>query len=166
MIELDQSLQTPALWRTALHQRLPLLGHRNWIVVADSAYPSHCKAGIQSICTGETHLAVIEETLSVLQQCPHIRPHIMLDEELDLIQEADAPGIDAHRRELNRLLGDYPLETHPHNGLIEQVDAAARLFEILLLKTTITLPYTSIFLQLKCGYWSDAQEAKLRNAIY
>ncbi|MDE3198919.1 MAG: hypothetical protein KGN84_21400 [Acidobacteriota bacterium] len=31
--------QTPQSWRATLEERLPLYGHRNWIVVADSAYP-------------------------------------------------------------------------------------------------------------------------------
>ncbi len=32
----------PLLWQQRLSERLPLLGHRNWIVIADSAYP--CRA--------------------------------------------------------------------------------------------------------------------------
>jgi len=31
---------------------LPLFGHRNWIVVADSAYPAHSMPGIETIVSG------------------------------------------------------------------------------------------------------------------
>ena len=39
-------------WRATLDERLPLLGHRNWIVVADAAYPWQASAGIETIDTG------------------------------------------------------------------------------------------------------------------
>lgn len=32
-------------WKTALNRELPILGHRNWVVVADSAYPSQTAPG-------------------------------------------------------------------------------------------------------------------------
>jgi hypothetical protein len=36
---------------------------------------------------------------------------------------------------------------------------------VLLLKTDLTLPYTSVFIRLDCGYWSDEAEQQLRAAI-
>jgi len=32
----------------------------------------------------------------------------------------------------------------------------------LLLKTKLTLPYTSVFFRLDCGYWTDEAETQLR----
>ena len=37
-------------WEQLLEERLPLFGHRNWIVVADAAYPAQCRPGIETIC--------------------------------------------------------------------------------------------------------------------
>jgi hypothetical protein len=31
--------------------------------------------------------------------------------------------------------------------------------------TNLTLPYTSVFLELDCGYWSPEAEQRLRDAI-
>ena len=45
------------------------------------------------------------------------------------------------------------------------LDAAGRAFRVLLLKTTLALPYTSVFVELDCGYWSAEAEAALRAAI-
>jgi hypothetical protein len=42
----------PAAWQTKLQQELPLLGHRNWIVVVDSAYPWQTSPGIETVETG------------------------------------------------------------------------------------------------------------------
>jgi len=36
-------------WESQLHRQLPLYGHRNWIVVADSAYPAQSRPGIETI---------------------------------------------------------------------------------------------------------------------
>jgi hypothetical protein len=36
---------------------------------------------------------------------------------------------------------------------------------VLILKTSATIPYTSVFLQLNCRYWSDDAEARLRAAM-
>jgi len=35
-----------AKWEDVLKDRLPLYGHRNWIVIADSAYPAQSSGGV------------------------------------------------------------------------------------------------------------------------
>jgi hypothetical protein len=50
----------------------------------------------------------------------------------------------------------------PHEKLIANVDEAGKLVHILILKTTLAVPYTSVFLRLNCKYWSDEAEARLR----
>jgi hypothetical protein len=45
------------------------------------------------------------------------------------------------------------------------VDEVGKTFHIVVLKTTMTVPYTSVFLQLNCKYWSDDAEAQLRKAM-
>ena len=39
--------QSSSNWQTKLHQQLPLLGHRNWILIVDSAYPLQVSPGIE-----------------------------------------------------------------------------------------------------------------------
>ena len=53
----------------------------------------------------------------------------------------------------------------PHEEIIALLDEAGRTFRIVLLKTTLALPYTSVFVRLDCGYWSAEAEAALRAAI-
>ncbi len=38
-------------------------------------------------------------------------------------------------------------------------------FHILVLKTRMTIPYTSVFIRLECGYWSADAEKRLRAAM-
>ena len=46
-----QAAKAPA-WMDTLAGYLPALGHRNWIVVADSAFPLQISPGIETIVTG------------------------------------------------------------------------------------------------------------------
>ena len=42
---------------------------------------------------------------------------------------------------------------------------AGKTFKVLLIKTTLTKPYTSVFFQLECGYWNAEAEKSLRDAM-
>jgi hypothetical protein len=53
----------------------------------------------------------------------------------------------------------------PHEEVIAQLDEAAKTFRVLIIKTEMVIPYTSVFIQLDCGYWSAEQEKRLREAI-
>ncbi|MHC4500382.1 MAG: hypothetical protein ACYS21_14860, partial [Planctomycetota bacterium] len=39
-------------WQHKLASELPVMGHRNWVIIADSAYPAQSRAGIETIATG------------------------------------------------------------------------------------------------------------------
>ena len=152
-------------WRAVLDERLPLFGHRNWIVVADSAYPWQASAGIETVDTGQDHLAVVRGVLEAIAGSRHVRPIVHLDAELPFVAEAHAPGITDCREALAAALSGIETVSLPHEEVIALLDAAGRTFRILLLKTTLALPYTSVFVRLDCGYWSAEAEAALRAAI-
>jgi len=152
-------------WRATLDERLPLFGHRNWIVVADSAYPWQASAGIETIDTGQDHADVVRGVLEAIAGSRHVRPVVHLDAELPLVAEAHAPGITACREDLAAALGGLTAVSLPHEEIIALLDEAGRAFRILLLKTTLALPYTSVFVRLDCGYWSAEAEEALRAAM-
>jgi hypothetical protein len=152
-------------WKSVLHDRLPLLGHRNWIVVADAAYPAQASPGVETIVTGADHLEVVTAVLGGISSCQHIRASAYLDLELQYVSERDAPGVEMIRGQLHAVLDDAPGEILPHEEIIAKLDDAGRMFRILLMKTKLAIPYTSVFLSLECGYWSDEAEARLRSAM-
>lgn len=152
-------------WEARLDSELPAFGHRNWIVIADSAYPKQSAAGIETIYTGAGQLEVLATVLSQLEAAPHVQPIVLLDAEMAHVQEEDAPGIEAYRNQLSGILKGKTVEVMPHEEIIGKLDESAATFNILLLKTDMTIPYTSVFLQLDCGYWGAEQEQKLRKAI-
>lgn len=152
-------------WRHELDARAARYGHRNIIAIVDSAYPSQSKPGVEMIVTGEDQLAVVREVLRVVGDQKHVRPSVFTDAELASVAEADAPGISAYRSQLNDMLKDLPHAAAPHEKIIATLDETSQTFNVLLLKTNLTLPYTSVFIRLECGYWSDDAEQRLRAAL-
>jgi hypothetical protein len=148
-----------------LEQRIPLLGHRNWVVIADMAYPQQSNPGIETIYVGGEHLEMVQEVLRALATAPHVRPTVYVDQELAFIAEEHAPGISDFRDDLYALLEGKEAKTLPHEEIIHQLDKAAQCFSILILKTGFTLPYTSVFLRLDCGYWTEEAEQELRESM-
>src|SRR6476661_1911654 len=61
-------------WHAKLAQQLPLLGHRNWILIVDSAYPLQVSPGVEVIETGADQLAVTRGVLGEIGRPIHVRP--------------------------------------------------------------------------------------------
>ncbi|HKV81579.1 MAG TPA: hypothetical protein VJP02_25760 [Candidatus Sulfotelmatobacter sp.] len=158
------SAQSPD-WRTRLNEELPLLGHRNWIAVVDSAYPLQTSAGVETIETNATQLDVVRTVLDQLSKAKHVRPDIFMDAELKAVPETDAAGVTAYREALSSLLGKTDVQSLPHEDIIAQLDEAGKTFHVLVLKTNMTIPYTSVFIRLECGYWSADAEKRLREKM-
>ena len=87
-----------ANWEDLLKDRLQLYGHRNWLVIADSAYPAQSRQAIETIVADEEQTTVLERTFAILGGCKHIKPNIYTDKELTFVREEDAPGIRSYRK--------------------------------------------------------------------
>lgn len=152
-------------WRQKVAAELPLLGHRNWIVVVDSAYPLQTSAGIEVLETGEDQLAVADYVLGTIRASRHVRPLAHIDAELKFVPESEAPGVERYRAELKKRLQGIPTDYVLHQDLINLLNKTGESFHVLVLKSNMTIPYTSLFLQLDCKYWGADSEAKLREVM-
>ena len=157
--------QSTTEWQTRLAQVLPLLGHRNWIMIVDSAYPLQSSAGVETIETNTDQMQVIRQVLGAIDSSIHVRPIVYMDAELPFVTEKDAPGVTAYREGIKTVLAGQKITSLPHEQIISKVDEVGKKFHIVVLKTTMTVPYTSVFLQLNCKYWSDDAEARMRKAM-
>ena len=158
------TLKAPT-WMDTLNGYLPALGHRNWIVIADSAFPLQISPGIETIVTGEDHFAVLDKVLKAVDAAKHIRPKIWLDKELGFVTEDLAPGADEARRRLDEALKGRDAKPVLHADLIARLDEVGKTFKIVMVKTTLAVPYTTVFLELDCGYWPADNEAKMREKM-
>ncbi len=152
-------------WQAAVRDHLKLYGHRNWIVVADSAYPAQTALGIETIVSGAEQTEVLRFVLARIQESRHARPVLYLDKELAFVPEGDAAGVSQYRRDIAGLFGELPVTTLPHESLIGKLDTESREFKVLIIKTNMAIPYTSVFINLKAAYWGDEPEKRLRGAM-
>ena len=152
-------------WESRLAGELPLMGHRNWILVVDSAYPQQVGSGIETIETDADQLEVVRTVLSAVQKSIHVRPIIFMDAEIRFIGDKEAPGISNYRTQLNALLHDYDVHSRLHQSLIDELAKDGTLYHVLILKTKLAIPYTSVFIHLDCKYWSTESERALREAM-
>lgn len=152
-------------WKQQFDETLPLLGHRNWILLVDSAYPLQGSATITTIDTGLPMAEAVAEVVAKIEKAPHVRPVYYQDAELDVLDDSLCAGTDALKAELKEVFGDLPVQSIMHDDVFSKLDKASQLFSVLVLKTDCTIPYTSLFIELDCGYWDVASEAELRSRL-
>jgi hypothetical protein len=157
--------QGSSSWQATVNQELPLLGHRNWILIVDSAYPLQSSGGVETIETNADQLDVVRYVLGAIDKSIHVRPDIFMDAELPYVQEEDAPGTSAYRDAIAKLLDGQDIHSELHEKMISDVDEASRLVRVLVLKTRLAIPYSSVFIRLNCKYWADDAEERLRSKM-
>jgi len=154
-----------ATWETVLKKTLSTYGDRNWIVVTDSAYPMQSSANITVLNTQANQEKVLKQVLLDIAVEKQIRPEIYSDFELKYVPEKLAPGITEFRHKLAKILSPYIVHSTLHINNIRKLNVESKKYQVLLLKTNSLLPYTSLFIKLKAGYWTDTDENTLRKII-
>lgn len=152
-------------WKSEVERTLKLFGHRNWIVIADGAYPQQSNQAIKTITTDADHIEAVEFVFQLIEKVKHVDANIIVDKELAFIPEKDAKGIETYRTRLSKVLEGKPVKTMLHEDIIRELDATAKLFNVLIIKTDLAIPYTSVFFQLECGYWNVEAEEHLRKEL-
>src|SRR5581483_5151936 len=152
-------------WQSRVKDELQVMGHRNWILVVDSAYPAQVGAGIETIETNSDQLEVVRTVLANMKNSIHVRPVIFMDAELPFVPEPKAPGVSNYRSEITKVLHEYQVSSRLHQSLIDEVAKDGAQYRVLILKTNLAIPYTSVFIHLDCKYWSAEDERELRETI-
>ncbi len=140
-----------------------MFGHRNWIVIADAAYPQQSNPAIKTMMIDAKQLEAVKMIKELIKKATHVDANIFVDKELDFVTEDNAEGIGAYRDELDKILSDVQTRSLLHENIIRELDESAKLFNVLILKTDLAIPYTSVFFQLECGYWNAESEKDLRD---
>ncbi len=152
------------MWKKEFNSTLQLLGHRNWILIVDKAYPLQSANGIDYINTGEEHGEVLEYVLNQIDSASHIKPIIYTDKEftyLSALGEKEAAMVET----MNKIFEGRDIESILHDDIFTKLDAASKLFNVCVIKTESTVAYSSVFVELDCGYWTAEKEAQLRDSM-
>lgn len=152
-------------WTQVLEEDLHLLGHRNWVLVVDKAFPEQSSPGMKYLYVEQDLLPILEHVLDALDQSTHVKPIIYQDKELSYISEDQVPGIEAFRADAAKTLEGRKVNTLLHEEVFSMLDESSSLFRVLVIKTNCILPYTSVFLQLDCSYWGPDNEKELREKM-
>lgn len=152
-------------WKTELTETIEVFGHRNWIVVADAAYPEQSNPAIKTITIDANQLEAVELVSNLIEKSNHVGANIFVDKEMAFVPEKDAMGIEDYRTSLSKVLEGKPVKPMLHEAIIRELDASAKLFKVLIIKTDLAIPYTSVFFQLECDYWNAKAEENMRNEM-
>ena len=159
------SNRASAEWQKTFEERLPVYGHRNWIIVADAAFPAYSQGGIETIVADQDLPAVLNYVGRAISSSRHVRANVLLDQELHFIQEDDYPGVADVRDEIARIFDQTRLSSIPHAQVLSDIHEVGKTFRILLIKTNSTIPYTSVYMRLDCGYMTDEFDHQIRNSV-
>lgn len=149
-------------WKAAVEVQTAQLGYRNWIVIAEASFPAHSRLGTRQVNAYESIPVVLDEVLRILEKTEHVRPRIYTPRELRVVENDFAPGIDEYRKVLDGALHGHEVTELDQDSLMTLVNDAKKSFDVLVIRTTTALPYSSVFLELQPGYWDGESEQRLR----
>ncbi|QIH32658.1 RbsD/FucU domain-containing protein [Sphingobacterium sp. DR205] len=152
-------------WEEVLSQKMPLLGHRNWILIVDKAYPAPAGANILVLNSEKQMSEVLDRILQQLSLQKHVRPVFYLDKEIEYLDDALAPGLKEYKTSLTKLLPHIKKQSLLHEDVFGKMDKAADLFQVIVVKTESLIPYSSVFIELDCKYWDADREKILRERM-
>ena len=156
---------SPVDWKAKISESMPLLGHRNSILVVDSAYPLQSCPSIETMRTDSSQLEVVQYILG-----PSVGPSISIltstwTQGLPLSPTQTHPAPQSAYAESENALHGLPVqqecptkESSPPRSSTKRADE----YHLLVLKTSMTIPSLSVFIRLDCKYWSGDAEERMR----
>jgi D-ribose pyranose/furanose isomerase RbsD len=152
-------------WRAAVDRQAAQLGYRNWVVIAEASFPAHNRPGMRQVTAPVEVPEAVDYVLQVLERTENVRPQIYLTRELRSVENDFAPGIDELREKLQASLHGHEATELDQQSLLTLIEDATRSFDVLVIRTQSAMPYSSVFLELRPGYWDADSEQRLRDRI-
>jgi len=152
-------------WKASVNHQTSQLGYRNWIVIAEASFPAHSRTGVSQVNADAEIPEVVDYVLNTLEQTQHVKPNIYLTREMRAVENDVAPGINEMRLQIKNSLHGHESTEIDQQSLLTLIESAQSSFNVLVIRTSTALPYTSVFLELQPGYWDDESEKELRQRI-
>lgn len=158
-------VQDGRMWQAAVNRQSGQLGYRNWIVIAEASFPAHNRPGLRQVTAPVGVPEALDYVLNTLEQTQNVRPQIYLTRELRSVENDFAPGIDELRKRVKEALHGHEATELDQQSLLTLMEDANRSFDVLVIRTSTALPYSSVFIELQPGYWDVDSETRLRDRI-
>lgn len=151
--------------RNKIAPNLLQLGAKNWVVIAEPAYPLPAGASVVCVNVPTSTIDTFREVLDLLERQGACVPRIWVSHELSAVPENRAPGISAHRNTLENLLLSRFHYAVNSRVIDMQLAQAAKDYRLLFIRTNTRLPYSSIAIELDTGYWNSDAEAEVQKRV-
>ena len=148
-----------------MRNELGYLGARNWIVVAEAAFPIQSRRGLRVIRIDGDIPNVVDGVEQIIEEKYHVKPRIYTTTEIDHVDYDYAPGIKNYRKELDEALHGREAVRLDNSMLMRMLNDTSKTYRVLVIKTRTALPYSSVFMELGSGYWDAESESVLRTEI-
>ena len=152
-------------WLGTIRHELGYLGARNWIVIAEAAFPTNSRRGLRVIQIDAEIADVLEGLEDVIEEKHHVKPRIYVTREIEKMPYDYAPGVEAYREDLKKALHGRETVRLDNAMLMSLINNTSKSYRVLVIKTRTALPYSSVFVELGSGYWDAESEAALRKSM-
>jgi L-fucose mutarotase/ribose pyranase (RbsD/FucU family) len=152
-------------WKNAVNNEVNQLGTNNWIVIAEASFPNHSRPGVRLVNADAEIPEVTDYVINSLESTQYVRPKIYVTRELQSVEDDFAPGIEDLRKEIDVALHGHEPTTIEQESLLTLLESANQSFDVLVIRTSTALPYSSVFFELEPGYWDAHSEERLRRRI-
>jgi len=152
-------------WISTLRHELGYLGARNWVVVAEAAFPIHSRRGLRVVRINGSIPEVVDGVERVIEEKYHVKPRLYVTSEAHSVPYDYAPGIRNYHEQLGEALHGRETVQLENDMLMRMLNDTSKLYRVLVIKTNTALPYTSVFMELGSGYWDGESESALREVI-
>jgi L-fucose mutarotase/ribose pyranase (RbsD/FucU family) len=152
-------------WKGAVATQVNQLGYRNWIVFAEASFPAQSRPGVRLVNASVEIPEALDYVLKALEQTENVRPQVYVTREIRSVENDFAPGVDDYRKRLKTAMHGHETTELDQQSLLTLLEDANRSFDVLVIRTTSALPYSSVFLELQPGYWDVDSETRLRDKI-
>jgi hypothetical protein len=134
-------------------------------MVVDKAFPSLSSPNIEVVYADVDIRTALDTTIKMLENATHVKPIIYIDKEFAYITEKELTGITEFRTKAHASIQSFNPSELVHDDVFGRVNEISSMFKVLVIKTNETVPYSSVFIELDCKYWSGEKETALRKAM-
>jgi len=152
-------------WKDSIRNELGYLGARNWVVISEAAFPIYSRRGLRVIQVDADIPEVLDGLEEVIEEKHHVQPRVYVTTEVGEVPYDYAPGIKAHKKDLETALHGRETVQLDNDILMKLMNNTSKTYRVLVIKTRTALPYSSIFVELGSGYWSADSEVVLRKKM-
>lgn len=152
-------------WIKTMNQEVAKLGAGNWIVVAESAYPTPKDSSIKVIAVDASVPEVLYELFETFEAEGHVWSKIYTLREFEHLKEKITPGIQNFKSARTKAINDRKKQEITSEVAKLLFQSSSKEYRSLLIKTNSNIPYSSVFLELETGYWDRESEQKMRKSL-